>query len=216
MIIFPGAVIGAPAATVSWTDSAGTLTSTPPDYTFTGMSIGAAHPTRQVFVATYYDVATAVTVNGIAASVVVSAGSNTFRLWRAAVPTGTTASIVVTSGTSGRELISVWAAYNLQSTTPYDTASYTAAANATTHTTSINTKSGGILIATAAAIGTTALSLTGWTGATLRNNLSISDGSSDFLLGAASQADTVTATGATLRTTWNESVLADMLGATFR
>lgn len=217
--MIPGAfpvIVGEPPATVDWTDSDGTLSASSPTHTFSSVAIGTAHATRQVFVATYYDVATAVTVGGISASVVVSATGNFLRLWRAAVPTGTTASIAVTSSGTGRLAIQVWAAYNLRSTTPHDTAAYSAGANATTHTTTINKADKGILIAAAGTAGNPGFLCTSWTGATLRNNRRLAVGSFDILESAADSMDTASATGATLRSTWDDSVLADMVGATYR
>ncbi len=209
-------MIGSALPSVDWTDSDGTTTAADPTHTFSGVAIGAAHGTRQVFVATYYDPSTAVTVGGVTASSVVTVTGNFLRLWRASVPTGTTASVVVTRSGSGRLAIQVWAAYNLRSTTPHDTASYEAGGAATSHTTTINTANKGILIAASGTAVTTGVTVSSWTGATLRNNRRLVIGSFDILLSGADSMPTISATNATLRTTWSASETADIIGATYR
>ncbi len=98
-------------------------------YTFTGKAIGPAAGDRYVFVGTFQGFATktvsSMTIGGISASLVVSksAASGTAELWMANVPTGTTATIVVT-WSGGVDIacgIGVWSATGLSSTTPVDT-----------------------------------------------------------------------------------------------
>ena len=209
-------MIGSALPSVDWTDSAESGSTSSP-HTFSSQSIGAAHSTRQVFVATYIGNASAVTIGGISATQVASAASGLLKLWRAAVPTGTTASVVVTySGGGGRLMITVWSAYNLRSTAAHDTASYDSSGSATSHTTTINTANKGIVIAAAASSVADGVRVSSWTGATLRDNGVLDDGSTDYVLSAATSEDTALATGATLRSTWSASVNANMVAATFR
>lgn len=206
-------IIGAPLPTVFWTSSSGISAGSSP-YSFPGLAIGSADSTRQVFVATYNDTATAVTVGGISATLVVS--SSSLILWRAAVPSGTTADIVVTtSGSSGRELVTVLAAYNLASTTPFHTASYAAGGAASSHSTTINTASNGILIAAAAASVSPGVVVSSWGGATLRDNRALALGIFDLVLSAASSESTAAATAATLTSNWSGSQAANMVAASF-
>lgn len=193
--------------TVTWTDSASSASATSP-HTFTSRAIGTALATREVFVAVYNGTTSAVTVGGISASLVASAASSTLTLWRASVPTGTTADIVVTfTGGGGRLLISVWAAYNLTSTTPFGTASYFASSTpATNHSTTIDTAGGGILIAVAAAVITSGNGGPSWTGATFRDHEILDVGSIDFVLSSADSENSAAATGATLQTTWSPAI----------
>ncbi len=98
-------------------------------FTFTGKAIGPAASDRYVFVGTMQHAATrtvsSMTVGGVSASLVVrqQGGSITSELWMANVPTGTTATIVVTwSGSVDLFCgIGVWSATGLISTTPVAT-----------------------------------------------------------------------------------------------
>ena len=218
--MIPGAfpiIAGKPPPTVVWTESAASSSASSP-HTFTGISLSTADGSRQIFVAVYSGVASAVTVGGISATLVKNTASSTLTLWRAAVPTGTSASVVVTyTGGGGRLLITVWAAYNLLSTTPVDTAQVTTSSTpATTHTTTIDTAGGGILIAAAGTVVNSGDGGPSWTGATLRNNRVLNGGVIDFVLSAGDSQDTAAATGATLRTTWSPAVgNVAMVGATY-
>jgi hypothetical protein len=93
-------------------------------YSPAGVAIGAEAATRLVIVGVGCSHLTAdltppssVTINGNAAVQLVTSGSASasFSLWAAVVPTGTTATIVVTrSANMGHAEIHVWSAYNLQ------------------------------------------------------------------------------------------------------
>lgn len=218
MIVLSGGVIGRPNPTVLWTDGASNAAATSPMHTFSGVGIGAAHPTRQVFVADFGGSASAVVIGGISAVSVVSAASNTLSLWRAAVPTGTTASVAVTYTGSARMLIGVWAAYNLVNTSPFHTASYAASSTpASAHATTINTRANGILIAASAALVNAGAGGPSWSGASLRNNRSLNTGAIDWVLSSADAQATSAATGATLQTTWTPAVgNVAIVAATFR
>lgn len=101
-------------------------------YTFAGMALGAADPTRVILVAVMgLDVGTVVptgcTVAGVTATLVASGVSVTAigsaQIYAVALPSGTTGDVVVTcSGAMGRLAVVVWSALNLTSLTPYDTA----------------------------------------------------------------------------------------------
>ena len=122
-IISPGV---APDATVVFTDSSvdgtdGTV------FTFTTQSIGTAASNRKIVVSVSMAAAGAgrsvstLTVGGISATLLVadtsSGGTEQTELWQADVPTGTTATIVVTwtGGSVARTGIGVWAVYNAAS-----------------------------------------------------------------------------------------------------
>ena len=82
-------------------------------YTYSAVSIGTAHTNRRIVVAIFFDAAddyppAAMTIGGVSATLVVSEDSQ-IALYIAAVPTGTTADIVVTYATAAlRSAIGVW------------------------------------------------------------------------------------------------------------
>jgi hypothetical protein len=98
--------------------------------TFAGQSIGQSKPSRVVVVGIAYLSAAAVAsvmVGGISATFLARAGTvgnQPVELWAALVPTGTTATIVVTyaGSTSQRTSISVWSIYDLRTQSPIATA----------------------------------------------------------------------------------------------
>lgn len=202
-----------PIPSIFWTDSAATNSTSSP-HSFTGVGIGTAEATREVFVATYFGAPTALTVGGVSATLVVN--NSVLKLWRATVPTGTTATVTATISAGTRLIISVWSVFNLRSTTPFATASYNAGANATTHTTTINTEEHGILVAAGSMTVAGGSVVTSWSGATLRDNRSLSFAGQGATLSAADKTDTAAATGASLQSVWNASVLANMVAASFR
>lgn len=96
-------------------------------HTFSGKSVGVADPTRLIIVpieAATSSSSISCTINGNAATSVSGAaldsGSSHVRMFVLAVPTGTTANIVVTLGSAGSASIGIFAAYNLLSFTPTD------------------------------------------------------------------------------------------------
>lgn len=119
--------------------------------TFTGVSIGAADATRRVIVVIHGSgtggAVTAVTIGGISATIHASAVDVDDRscIVSAAVPTGTTATIVVTyTGSAWDEMgIAVFRAINLVSGTPHATATDTVDVVSM----SINIPTNGILVA---------------------------------------------------------------------
>lgn len=115
-------------ALVSSASSSANLSS----YTFAGMALGDADPTRVILVAVVgLDVGSIVptgcTVAGVTATLVASGVSITAtgsaQIYAVALPSGTTGDVVVTcSGAIGRVAVIVWRALNMTSLTPYDTA----------------------------------------------------------------------------------------------
>jgi hypothetical protein len=102
-------------------------------FTYTGQSIGPEYPTRLIVVGVAsltISPVSSVTVGGIAATLVTRAtGAFNVEFWQADVPTGTTASIVVTTpptGSNQRMSVSTWALYDLHSHTVAATADSTA------------------------------------------------------------------------------------------
>jgi hypothetical protein len=138
---FPGAVAGPSAPdfshTASTADDSNLVT-----YTFAGQSFGVATPSRRIIVAASLsafdsDTAIAVTIGGISATVHVSTinSGNTrngaVAIASAAVPTGTSGSVVVDITPNGARscVISVYRATDLSNGTPFDTATTDNAAN---------------------------------------------------------------------------------------
>lgn len=198
-----------------WTAVRSTTSASFPTHRFTSVPIGDAAPDRQVFVITSDAFASAVVPGGIAATKVVAATADALVLWRANVPTGTTASIDVTATGSSRILIEVYAVYGLASTTPVATANYTSGGTSTTHSTTIDHPAGGILIAGVGATVSPGESLSSWTGATLDDNTLITAGAVRLIISGASSENLAAATGATLQTTFSASVNAQMVAATY-
>jgi hypothetical protein len=143
-------------------------------HTFLAVDIGTAAAGRFVVIGTSSGrgvphTVTGVTIGGNAASVIVQRANSesTVSLWGLVVPTGTTATVVVTTSASvGRVIIGSWANYDLISTTAQATN------NAITDpaTLNLNTTTGGIIIAFAATFVNAAT--ISWTGITSRFTLS--------------------------------------------
>lgn len=104
------------------------------DYTFAGVAIGAADPTRRVVVAIHWadsavttTLENSVTIQGIAATIHQAAdgGTSNCAIVSALVPTGTTADIIfgtVSNTPVDRAAIAVYRAINESVATPHDTA----------------------------------------------------------------------------------------------
>lgn len=142
--------------------------------TYTSVAIGPAASNRTVIIADGFRDAgicplASLTVGGIAATRVaqnVNSATNTTitSIWVAAVPTGTTATIVSVycASVDSAEGLGVYAAYGLGSTTPIATVGNS---SATAPSLNLNVLSGGMVIATAWALGQTTPMCT-WTGVT--------------------------------------------------
>lgn len=134
-------------------------------YTFTGVNFGAVSTRRHIIVAFGFGAGSlgaslappTMTIGGVSATAVIDLGATSGTsgrpLWIAAVPTGTTGTIVVTRA-SGMTygIIEVWTAYDLISATPVHTVAGTLANPSTGN---LTTSSGGIAVgmASAAAAG---------------------------------------------------------------
>ena len=140
-------------------------------YTFSSQPIGTAHSSRIVIVAVAYinssPASASVTVGGTAATEIAgcakrttSGGSTEFQIkcFRVAVPSGTTASIVVTTSATGC-WIGVWSAYYLRSATPVDATAHEPSSGAVIL--DLNTSARGV----GCGFGVTSSNVT-WTGAT--------------------------------------------------
>jgi hypothetical protein len=142
-------------------------------YTFNSTSIGSAATDRYVVIGASGSSGTtsgisSITVNGNNATELVQVSGSTVAagLFIAAVPTGTTANIVVTFG-GGKERcdVGVWKVTKLNSATPYDTASLGSGLSVNTGSVNIDTRVGGILLSYVHRGGVNSGTTT-WTGAT--------------------------------------------------
>lgn len=131
---FPTFCVNAVLPSISYRTSNSSTTNTS-TYTFSGQDIGTAASSRMVVVAAHSRSSASrtlntVTIGGVSATeaIQLQSGTNQLAIFYASVPTGATGDIVLTySGTILRAAIGVWAVYDLQSTTPTDTGSSTAA-----------------------------------------------------------------------------------------
>lgn len=107
------------SAEVIYQDFAGTISDLT-TYTFNNVGIGTASASRHVIVGVHLSAAatsdiSSITVGGVSATKLAEANASTEKdtaLWIAAVPTGTTATVVVNSATSGhRCIVATWASY---------------------------------------------------------------------------------------------------------
>lgn len=93
--------------------------------TFPDIAFGEESGRRHIFVGVLYTFAYSLTVGGISPTNVLA--TTGLDIWRAQ-PSGTTGSIVVTTGTSQFIAITAWRAGNLRSITPTDTVNISGAA----------------------------------------------------------------------------------------
>lgn len=165
-------VIGATPASIVYNTNNGRFTgpTTNTSWSFSLTPIGTATATRLVIVGAFYintaASAATCTIGGISATEITAChirtatGSGTeteLRLFAATVPTGTSATVVVNTGTATGCWIGVWSAYDLISTTAVDTAKQAPAG--TTVTLDLNVSAGGV----ACGMGLTPNAVT-WTG----------------------------------------------------
>lgn len=150
MIIFPGAVIGQPNPTVVFTDNANNPNILAAEtHTYSSLSIGAASSRRTVLVVAYGgdgSTVSGVTVGGVSATEVAAQASGKLKIFALAVPTGTTATVVMTcSGFSSTDCVAIFATYDLRSTTPVDVTT-PAEDSATSKTLTLSTAANGVTI----------------------------------------------------------------------
>ena len=167
-------------------------------YTFTAQDIGAAQTDRIVAVAAYATGGGAIscTIGGIAATK--TADLFDAGIFWAIVPTGTTASIVITlaSGTAHNCQIGVWRIVDYINPLPFHSlASFGSGSSRTTDSIAVNIPSGGVAIYFGNRLGTTTVI---WSGATERYDVALetSDCSSaaDFTANISEAPHTATAT----------------------
>lgn len=173
-------------------------------YTYNSQAIGPAAANRLVIVAVHSlqsagaRTISSVTVGGISATVIpgttftttTAHGDYDSALYAASVPTGTTANIVVTmsgSVTGGGGGISVWAAYDLSSTTAIDGDGAINTSGSPANIPSLTTANSGFLVASAMAYAFGAFSVS-WTNATKRSEVSV--GSNPYVVISAADAAT--------------------------
>lgn len=190
-------------------------------YTFPNVGIGTASSDRFIICAVIAPSSaatpslTSVTIGGNPATQLCTikdaVALSNFALYGLAVPTGTTATIVVNlSASPNRCGVMTWAAYNLISTTPIATAT----SNATTLNTSIAVQAGGILVGASGQNGGTAPDWS-WTNLTERVDVDCGDPGAASMSGAsdsitASSSPSITATCSSGNNTRQGLVLASM------
>lgn len=152
-------------ATITWNGS-GSSNVTAASFTFASFPISTAAANRTVIVGVVYNSAvsvSSVTVAGVGATQVASNGTCSF--WLASVPTGTTASIVVTTASAIFGCaVACWSAYGLRTMTAVGTGSATA--TGTVHTLDAAAFQGGVVVGVSAQT-TAVLSTTAWGGMTM-------------------------------------------------
>lgn len=152
-MMFGGGVIGGKTALVVPTAHVGS-NSNGNNFTFNNVDFGDEHPSRRVIVALVTglglgDNLSAFSISGVAATQVIN--QRPIHLFVRHLPTGDTGSLSMSySGaqTTGA-FCRVWAAYDLRSDVPVDTAQEVLSAGVASADLSCNTRSGGIVVAAA-------------------------------------------------------------------
>lgn len=201
---------GGPPATIAWTAS-GSSTANLTTYTFAGHALGTEAAGRLIPVVVYSSGAggTAVTIStmtigGVSAAPAVASNDTATvdaHIWYAVVPTGTTGDIVITfSAARARCAIDAFQAHNVQSATPTDTGSASAADPISDD---LNISAGGVAVGGALTFTTTTVT---WTaGLTERSDFqlesaqtqsSASDAFADAQTGLTIEADFASGAGA--------------------
>ena len=154
---------------VSFTHSASS-TADATSYTFNNCAIGAAAADRFVIVAVQVGQTggsiAGVTIDGVAATLLAYSGTGDVctALYGRLVTTGTTTTVVVNPSSVNRCAIQVYAAYGLNSTTPFDTYVQYVAADTDGITGTIDTSRGGFVVACFASQTTSSVLGVTWTG----------------------------------------------------
>jgi hypothetical protein len=166
-----------------------TLSTVGTTYTFTSQAIGTADPTRLVVVGIGHGVSgrtvTSATIGGISATQATGAqpsgsGSNT-DIWYAAVPTGTTATIVINySGSEDRTAIAVYSVIGTGLAFSAANGTTISSGTPTSVSTTVITPSGGVVAVAITHVG----AITAITGSNLTSDISagLPSGSSGTLL----------------------------------
>jgi hypothetical protein len=113
------------------------------------------------------------TINGVALSLIGSEANNP-HIWLlgAAVPTGTSVTVVVTGHNEINHALITWSLYDLESTTPTD---FTLSEGVDPAVLDLDVLNGGVVLAAACLNGTTSASFS-WTGATPRTIIDTTEG----------------------------------------
>jgi hypothetical protein len=183
-------------------------------YSFTGVSIGAAAGNRYIILGVTGSSGTTsaistVTVNTVAATLLAQASGSTVAtgLYIYKISSGTTADISVTfAGSKQRCAVSVWRVTGIDSETPYNTNSNTAAVSTSSLSTTVNTVNGGFIVA-AAQRGGTVGGTTTWTGVSENYDFNLES----RILTGGSLSQTVQESGRTVSTAFSTSGAAGSL-----
>lgn len=222
----PPNVIGASVASLVFQATTQQTSST--NYTFSSQAIGQATASRYVIVAAHLysnsaRTISSLTVGGISATQVITQSVTNFFAYRAsiyivAVPTGTTADIVVnTSGVCELMTISVWAAYDLNSATAVDSDSATSTGSTTFSIPSMSTSADGFAVASCVYNRNGTGSAFAWTNATERSDTVLNIGG--VYTGASGADASTTGSGLAISTVVSGSSSVDAgiaLAASFR
>lgn len=163
---------GIPNATLTVVGSAGS-TANATTYTFNSVDIGAEDPNRVVAIAVQTQVSVStVTINGVSATVY---GGTSAAIAYANIPTGTTATIVVTnSASTSRTYIDCFRIVPGQSTAPY----FNGLALSTTK--NINAPKGGVGLFLSVNTANNNSFTTTWSGSDVKTSSGATNGSSNF------------------------------------
>jgi hypothetical protein len=178
MFLFPGgSTVSVAPATITFTDSSIDATARTV-YTFTSQAFGTASTDRKILVAVAAHRAptsvTSVTIGGVSATNIITQGrgsAGVVALYLAAVPTGTTGSVVITfpSTATGGGSVGVWGLTGTSATaTDTDSEDY-GEGDATNFTLDVNVLAGGVAIATAASGNSGGTHTTVWSGGVTEN-----------------------------------------------
>lgn len=127
-MMLPGVVIGGRPPEIEWTHTASSSANAT-SYTFNSVALGVEHSSRLIVLGATARGILGITVNGVAATRVITPPTNFLEMWQAPVPTGTSVTVVVTSSavSANRCMIEVWALRYLRSHTAADAVNGTSA-----------------------------------------------------------------------------------------
>ena len=117
-MMLPCVVIGGRPPEIEWTHTSSSSANAT-SYTFNSVALGIEHSSRLIVIGATARGILGITVGGVAATRVISPLTNFLEMWQAAVPTGSTATVIVTSSAvaADRCMIEVWALRYLRSHT---------------------------------------------------------------------------------------------------
>jgi hypothetical protein len=213
-MIIPGGIIGGAIPSVILTDT-GSLNTAVSTYTFSSRALGTAGRRHIVVTVGYYGSAnvTGCTVAGVTATQIAATSVLTVKtaMYIVSLPTGTSGDVVVTlSGVGAGCHVGVYAAYDLRSATPVDTATNAVNGAVPTYTLGLDADvaARGIVVATFTGVGVTTITPIG-----LNNQASIFT-SGGTVVRSADYTGTVAETPRTMGWTVNQDTAGCL--ATFR